>query len=510
MSIDRRWGSWADAPAPIEKNKIAEEYSADVLVIGAGIAGMSCALSAAQKGAQVLCIEKFGKYTARGFNIGVCNSSYMRSRGFENDVDTVAREWIKRCANRCDEQLVRLFLERSGEAMDWLIDMLTRPEYGVRPELQGCLYRGETYYEIMGSHLFYDGPVSRQGKFGGLNDVMEPMYREALREGVRFLFNCPMEQLALENGRVVGAYARRSDGEYILLRAESVVLATGGIGGNDDMCADLCPVANKVAAKICGPKGCDMGDGHRAALWAGAALEDGPFPTILHPQANRHSNFCFLFVRPDGQRFMNEDNYLQARSLGVIKEGLKYAWAIMDSAWREKVPETLKYGGGIYWGHDFPLGVKDEFQLEHEEERMDWGLRTGCTVMADTPAELAEKMGVDVDSFVDTLASYNRMCAEGKDTQFGKRPELLIPLDTSPYIARKYGPALLSVVGGLRVDTQMRVLTDDRKAIAGLYAIGNTAGGRYGVDYPMIIPGNSHGSALTFGYLLGRQLGEKA
>ncbi|MBR6708190.1 MAG: FAD-dependent oxidoreductase, partial [Clostridia bacterium] len=360
MSTDRRWGSWADAPAPIEKSKIAEEYTADILVIGAGIAGMSCALSAAQKGAQVLCIEKFGKYTARGFNIGVCNSSYMRSRGFENDVDTVAREWIKRCANRCDEQLVRLFLQRSGEAMDWLIDMLTRPEYGVRPELQGCLYKGETYYEIMGSHLFYDGPVSRQGKFGGLNDVMEPMYREALKEGVRFLFNCPMEQLALENGRVVGAYARRIDGEYILLRAESVVLATGGIGGNDDMCADLCPVANKVAAKICAPKGCDMGDGHRAALWAGAAFEDGPFPTILHPQANRHSNFCFLFVRPDGQRFMNEDNYLQARSLGVIKEGLKYAWAIMDAAWREKVPETLKYGGGIYWGHDFPLGVKDE------------------------------------------------------------------------------------------------------------------------------------------------------
>ncbi len=508
MSIHPRWGSWATEPAPIEKDKIEAEYTADILVIGAGIAGMSCALSAAQQGADVICLEKFGKYTARGFNIGVCNSSYMKERGFENDVDTVAREWIKRCMNRCDEQIVRLFLERSGEAMDWLIEMLTRPEYGVRPELQGCLYKGETYYEIMGSHLFYDGPVSREGKFGGLNDVMEPMYREALKEGVRFLFGCPMEQLIKENGRVVGAIARNKEGKYISVRArKGVVLATGGIGGNDDMCEDLCPVANKVAAKICGPKGCDMGDGHRAALWAGAALEDGPFPTILHPQANRHSNFCFLFVRPDGKRFMNEDSYLQARSLGVIKEGLKYAWAIMDSAWREKVPETLKYGGGIYWGHDFPLGRRDEFQLEHEEERMEWGLRTGCTVMADTPEELAEKMGVDVDGFVETLRNYNEMCLNGRDTQFGKRPELLIPLDKPPYIARKYGPALLSVVGGVRVNTSMAVLGDDGRAIPGLYAIGNTAGGRYGVDYPMLIPGNSHGSALTFGYLLGLQLG---
>jgi len=507
MIRNSRWGSWANEPAPIDSELIKKEYSADILVIGAGIAGMSCALSAAQQGAKVICLEKFGKYTARGFNIGVCNSSYMKSRGFENDVDAVAREWIKRCMNRCDETLVRLFLERSGEAMDWLIEMLTRPEYGVRPDLQGCLYRGETYYEIMGSHLFYDGPVSRQGKFGGLNDVMEPMYQEALKEGVSFLFGCPMEQLVREDGRVVGAIAKNKDGEYIAVRAESVVRATGGIGGNDGMCEDLCPIANKVAAKVCGPKGCDDGDGHRAALWAGAAFEDGPFPTILHPQANRHSNFCFLFVRPDGKRFMNEDNYLQARAFGVIKEGLKYAWAIMDSEWREKVPETLKYGGGIYWGHDFPLGLRDEFQLEHEEERMEWGLRTGCTVMADTPEELAEKMGVDPEGFAETLRNYNEMCANGRDTQFGKRPELLIPLDKPPYIARKYGPALLSVVGGVRVNSSMAVLNEEGREIPGLYAIGNTAGGRYGVDYPMLIPGNSHGTALTFGYLLGRWLG---
>ena len=108
-----RWGDWAKTPAPIEKENISEERSSEILVIGAGIAGLSCALSAAQKGAKVLCVEKFGKYTARGFNIGVCNSGYMRSRGFENDVDAVAREWIKRCGNRCNERIVRLFLERS-------------------------------------------------------------------------------------------------------------------------------------------------------------------------------------------------------------------------------------------------------------------------------------------------------------------------------------------------------------------------------------------------------------
>ena len=507
MNINPKWGSWAQKPPVISPESCDKVYETDVLVVGAGISGLCCALSAAQGGVKVTCLEKLGKYTARGFNIGVANSSYMKQRGFENDTDAVAREWIKRCANRCDESIVRLFLNKSGEAMDWLIELLTCPEYGVRPELQGCLYKGETYYEIMGSHLFYDGPISRQGKFGGLNDVLECVYREAVKEGVEFIFNSPMEQLIEEDGRVAGAIARQKSGELIAVKArKGVVLATGGIGGNEEMCDDLCPLANKVAAKVCGPKGSDDGDGHRAALWVGAEFEDDAFPTILHPQAYRHANFCFLFVKPDGKRFMNEDNYLQARSLGVIKAGLKYAWAIMDSRWREKVPETLKYGGGIYWGHDFPLGRRPEFQLEHEEERMEWGMKIGCTVMADTPEELAEKMGVDVEGFVNTLNEYNRMCAEGKDTLFGKRPELLIPLDEPPYIARKYGTALLSVVGGVKVDTEMRVLNSEREPIDGLYAIGNTAGGRYGIDYPMIIPGNSHGSALTFGYLLGRQL----
>ena len=141
--------------------------------------------------------------------------------------------------------------------------------------------------------------------------------------------------------------------------------------------------------------------------------------------------------------------------------------------------------------------------------RIQWGLDAGYTVMADTPEELAEKMGVDPVGFAETLKRYNEMCAKGHDDEFGKRKELLIPLDKPPYIARKFGPALLAVVGGVKVNLQMQVLDSSCVHIPGLYAIGNTAGGRYGVDYPMLIPGNSHGSALTFGYLLGRQFGKE-
>ena len=227
---------------------------------------------------------------------------------------------------------------------------------------------------------------------------------------------------------------------------------------------------------------------------------------MMHPQAVPHPSYCFLFVKPDGTRFMNEDNYLQGRSLGVIKAGLKYAWSVFDSDWRIKIPATLRFGGGLYWGEDYALG-NPEFDPERMERTIASGLESGVTVMADTPEELADKMGVDREGFVRTFRHYNEMCRAGHDDEFGKRKELLIPLDTPPYIGRKFGPALLAVVGGVLVDTQMRCLTEDRRPVPGLYAIGNTAGGRYGVDYPMLIPGNSHGTALTFGYVLGEQLG---
>ena len=136
---------------------------------------------------------------------------------------------------------------------------------------------------------------------------------------------------------------------------------------------------------------------------------------------------------------------------------------------------------------------------------LEWGLKRGVVVQGDTPEELAAAMGVPVDAFVREFRRYNEMCRQGHDDDFGKRKELLIPLDRPPYYGMKFGPALLAVVGGLKTDDHSRVLGKNGP-VPGLYALGNTAGGRYGVDYPVIIPGNSHGTALTFAFLLGEAL----
>ncbi len=508
LNIHPKWGVWATPPEPIPAEKIVKKYTSDVVVIGAGIAGVSCALRAAQTGANVLVLEKSGSWSGRGGNIGVANSSFMKAQGYENDTEAVAREWIKRCMNRCDEKIVWLYLNNGSRAMDWLIDIVTRPEYGARPALQGCAYKGETYYEIPGSHRFFDGPMAKKGMRAGGADAVYAMYSEAVKLGVRFLFKTPAEQLIKENGLVTGVIAKAEEGYIQVIARRGVALATGDIGGNDEMCEDLAPIANRCAAKIYTPKGGNTGDGHRMGLWAGGAFEDAPFPTILHPQAFHFANYCFLFVKPDGTRFMNEDNYVQGKSVAIIREGVEYAWSIIDSAWPSKVPATLQYGGGIFWGQDSVLGGPD-FNLDNEKKMLNWGIARGVVVTADTPEMLADKMGVPPDAFILTFDRYNRLARAGKDEDFGKRRELLLPLDKPPYYALKFGPALLAVAGGLRVDTGMRVLNENNELIPGLYAIGNAAGGRYGVDYPILIAGNSHGTALTFGYLLGESLGDR-
>lgn len=125
---------------------------------------------------------------------------------------------------------------------------------------------------------------------------------------------------------------------------------------------------------------------------------------------------------------------------------------------------------------------------------------------AGTLEELAEKISVPADALTATVERYNELCARGVDEDFCKNPRFLYPIDEPPFYASKVGAVLLAVVGGAVINTDFQCLKQDGEPIEGLYAIGNTAGGTYAVDYPINIPGNSHGRALTQGYLCGRKL----
>jgi len=495
-----RWGDWANFPEPIAEDQICKTVEAEVVVVGAGIAGVTAALRAAQNGAKVVVVEKTGKWNARGGNLGVPDSKLLRSKGIHIDKEEFAREWVKRCGSRCDERVMWLYINHGGEAMDWLLDIMTKDDL-THPIVQGCFYRGETYLEQPGSHRFMDGPCAKKGARAGATDCVAEMYRLSLELDVKYYFNCPGEQLIKENGRVTGLLAKSEEGYVRFLASKGVILATGDIGGNPEMCADLAPDANRALNNVYFPAGVNTGDGHRMGLWAGGFFEADHLPSMIHPLAPCARSYCFLFVNQKGERFMNEDTWSQGKCMQVLYQNRSYAWSIIDSDWETKVPQTIPYGGGMLWDQDRELGV--DWKAEDDRVTLERAERSGALVKADTLEELAEKMDIPADAFVATVKRYNELCALGKDLDLGKRKELMLPIEKPPYMGIKYGASLLVVVGGLRVNSRLQVIDSELDPIPGLYAIGNVGGGRYGVDYPLVVPGNSNGSAMVFGYMAG-------
>jgi succinate dehydrogenase/fumarate reductase flavoprotein subunit len=338
------------------------------------------------------------------------------------------------------------------------------------------------------------------------------MYDESVKLGVTYYFNSPGEQLVKDGDRVVGVIANTPDGYKRFLAAKGVVMATGDIGGNPEMCAEWAPLALRANESDYVPLGVNTGDGHRMGVWAGGAVQDTPFPTMIHPQA--YSWFhpgCYPSVNVRGQRFFNEDTWVQAKSLQAMLQP-EHAWgySILDSNWKEVVSQSIDSAGGMFWDSWRPYG--GEFDPEYFQGVIDSYVEIGDWAWtADTLEELAEKIGVPVETFVATIARYNELVDGGQDLDFGKRAEQFAgKVEAGPFIALKWGPALLTVVGGLTVDTKLRVLDANQNPVPGLYAAGNCSGSLYGQDYPIQIPGNSHGRCLTWGYLIGKNIMEES
>jgi len=140
-----------------------------------------------------------------------------------------------------------------------------------------------------------------------------------------------------------------------------------------------------------------------------------------------------------------------------------------------------------------------DVELKLRQAKIDQGL----LFQADTLDELAEKAGIDAEGLKATVARYNELAAKGNDDDFGKRPEILWPIDTPPYFAGQLVSTLLAASGGLRQDTECHVLDEENNPIEGLYVCGAAGGEYFSNDYPTICPGTNHGRCLTFGRIAG-------
>ena len=496
----------------------AHVVTSEVIVVGAGNSGCAAAASLADHNVQTIVIEAANSIHGQGGGIGMANTKWVQQLVDEGkmeeltDVTKHQNIWIQRCGSRVNEKLVSMWFNNAPATGEWLIDKCAEYDIIVRSFRAHAphAYIPESY----DYHMFGPADYANAYKFDdkcGYFAASNVCYTDAQRadkheKPATFFFNTYAHDLLVEDGRVTGVFAQRN-GEIWLFRAtKGVILATGSIQCDPEMTAYYCDdYINRVQRDEHGRKQFSRGDGQKMGLWVGAKMQEGgPFPLMLHPQACAMFHGCFPFVNKEGQRFMNEGTWVQGKSMNIMNQTDYIAYSIFDSNWGEYNAKSLESGtgGGMFWDS---MGARmgDPFTADDLKATVEGDITAGNTVVADTLEELADMIGVDKEAFLATIERYNELVKAGEDEDFHKPAEFLYPVEQGPFYAAKVGVALLAVVGGLSVNTDLQVLSTEKKPIPGLYATGNASGDLYAIDYPINMAGNSNGRCFIWGYLLG-------
>lgn len=503
--------SWDVAPAPIED--IVETIEADIVIVGAGMAGMNTAAAAAINGANVVVLERTEQYQVRGTDNAAVGSKFQ----IENGMDINRAELLKYATQwshmKIDENLYKIWLYKSGEVFDELIDLLADNGAEV---VAGVGSRGD----LEDAEIFFrQYPTAHSWKPAGaaeasmnLEDgrpanslIGDAVVKQAEENGARFIFNTCAEQLIQDDsGRVTGVVARGEDGKYRQYNAATaVVLCTGDIGGSEEMLEAFSPMTMRAGGVFYTPEGANDGLGHKMAIWCGAAFQHGPAAPMTHAVAGpgqvlSQQDIGWLMVNKYGKRFADETPNEVSISNALLMQPEAKAWSIFDSEYETKVISMLgsnRSNKGIIVDENTPQAIEE-------------GIEQGGMWKADTLEDLANQLGIeDVDTFLATVERYNLLCEEGVDRDFGKSEQWMNSSILTPPFYATYVPAFtLTVQYGLNCNDQLQVCTEDDAPIEGLYAAGNACGNFFADDYPLLTPGISHGRAITFGRVLGEAL----
>ncbi|KUG03741.1 twin-arginine translocation pathway signal precursor [hydrocarbon metagenome] len=502
-----KW-SWETKPDPIPASEIKKTVDTEVLVVGAGLAGTVAVLSAHEAGAKTLLIDKNDTWAARGGHITAFGTKLQQELGIKVDYRQVVRRWVYWAQGRCKEDLLWLFAEKSGACFDWVRDQV-EPR-GLKIALWDGYFKGPDYTEYPVTHFFYqDGTnfIYQDGNIEGAgNGVLLPILEQIIKEnGIEIHYKTPAVQLIRDgNGPVTGIIAGEA-GNYTQYNAsKGVIIATGDYASDKEMVERYDPFALQADSQIYFPNKCNTGDAHKMAMWAGGAMQKvEPHAAVIHLESGAQS-YAFLHVNALGNRFKNEDVNTQSKSCSKEYEPDGIAWTIYDADGLSQVKQQIDagLGGGLFFGQTFQR-IGTEFDLAAEQQILDLHLSNGKVKTANTLEELAEKIGVPVDNFVATVNRYNEIVAAKNDVDYGKRAELLTPIVKAPFYAGTLMSTVLTMVGGLRTNTNLNVLDEDDKPIEGLYVAGSAAGDFFANDYPTICPGIGHGRCITFGRLAG-------
>lgn len=532
-------------------------YEADIVIVGGGHAGIQCAKSAIEGGASVAVIEQWagdenGDYYMRGQDVGHFNSQWLIDQGFgPYDTEEIVQEFAKRSGYCVNMDILRSYVENSGAMFDAMVALV--PDDSTILDADQCNVQqcfANEYPYVRGGYKTWAGTAQFRG---GILTEEIPFAQNSRLPEFEMLAKHHAEELGAtwylghtavvleqqaEGEPVTGVFATNPDGKLVLFRAKkAVVLAAGDFGGDGVMAYHICEevramallngVTEKDAAERCSSTMGNPGTGHKMGLWAGGYLDPYYRASMAGGGAGGPlGSSPLVYVNAHGKRFMNECQPVAMQAL--FRRTTLPEYSIWDANWEEFVKLCgVDHGSPDYGVPEYIEQVREDMAKVLDAGAEGYGVRSTCYTeregsknicyASETLEGLADMIGFegeDKQNFLDTIAEYNQMCADGRDTLFGRDADTMIPLDTPPFYyfctdSCPSGNTGLTSLSGLMTDEHMNVLSvSDKAPIPGLYAAGNCLGGRYAINYATPCAGNSIGMAMTNGYVLGKYLSE--
>ena len=501
-----------DYKTAVEKTGSAEDSTvdADVVVVGAGGAGMTAAITAAAEGKSVVILESqsmVGGNSVRatgGMNAGKTvyqdENEFGESAGVEKTLKTaaekyadnetitalaktVSEQWAAYQANPTgyfdsvelmeldtmiggkginDPELVETLCANSADAIDWL------DEHGITLH-DVSSFGGASVKRI-------HRPVNAEGKTVSVGSYMIPLLEENCKKaGVQILLNTTANEILTDaNGAAAGIKATGSTGETVTVNAKAVVLTTGGFGANLDMVVKYKPeLKGFMTTNAAGIQG----QGIEMAEAIGAATVDMD-QIQIHPTVEANTAALIteglrgdgaVLINAEGKRFIDEVGTRDVVSAAEIAQTGSYSWLVVDQA--------MVDASSVIQGY----------------------IKKGYTVTGATYEELGEAMGVDAAAFAETMEKWNGYVEAKNDPDFG-RTSFANPLNTAPYYAVKVTAGVHHTMGGLKINANTEVLNEKGEVIPGLFAAGEVTGGVHGANR---LGGNAVADFTVFGRIAG-------
>lgn len=459
---------------PVEADELeAVTMEADVVVVGAGAAGLSAGLKAAQDGKNVIILEKMGVIGGASAMAGsgtmATGSTWQKEDGYEDSPEQLVEDMMENGHNKNDRATVELFANTIGEAFDWLVD-----ENGAAVPYQRSGEPTRTYSGV--------------GRGAG---VCQSLCDKFLAEGGTLLLNTPATALIINDGAVTGVMAE-GEGKAYTINAKAVVLASGGYGANDELVPDEYKAfvyaghagAEGDAIAMVEPLDADLINMDLINTQPNSMILPSGLGQYCNPGVSRAYAAGGFMVNQDGERFFNEQ--ANAWDLMQAMKANDAQYLIMDQAAFDGFNAGMT-GSKIYTMEDVETWLADDYEGQPV-------MKTAATL-----EELADKLGIPADALSASAQAFNEAAASGSADEFGRTPAAA-QSEEGPYYALEMHIRYYASLGGLHINDGMQVLNTQQEAIPGLYAAGEVVGGLEGDVY---MGGTLFGWAIASGYEAG-------